>query len=42
MNSVTTIAWDRDRGILMARSANPVWARERYSANIVWRLEGEE
>lgn len=39
VNSVTTISWDPDRGILLTKSTQPIWAKERYSADIMWKIE---
>ena len=39
VNSTTTISWDSDKGILLTKSTEPVWAKERYSADITWQFE---
>ncbi|MDR2932551.1 MAG: hypothetical protein LBV27_05530, partial [Oscillospiraceae bacterium] len=39
VGSITTISWNADRGLLMARSVNPIFAGEVYSAGLVWSAE---
>ena len=38
VNSITTVTWSTDRGILLARSTNPIWVKERYCADITWQI----
>ena len=41
LNSTETVTWDTDKGLLLGRSTNPIWANERYSADITWEIETE-
>ena len=42
VNRTTTVTWDADKGILLTRSTEPIWAKERYSADIAWQIETED
>ena len=42
LDSTTTVSWSSDKGILLARSTEPIWAKERYSADIAWQIETED
>ena len=42
VNSTTTVTWSAARGVLLARSTEPIWANERYRADITWRIETDQ